>query len=217
MAFDPLHISSEVSPCAAEAAGVPAHSTASPRTVLRSPSEGSGPRSSEAHPCTLVSSGLGRPRSPPGAGLLECRPVAWETAPVGLCAAASAGVSPGALALPCRPGGSGCQRASRELQPREGRKSQRRRLWVSAAAACCLGHRWGQGVPLCLPRNPPPTPGAHALAAVHSMLHPCSLRSQTPAHQPLPAGARDGPAHLAQVISFLRGVSSLLSLVSGQS
>lgn len=126
-------------------------------------------------------------------------------APVGLCAAASAGVSPGALALPCRPGGSGCQRASRELQPREGRKSQRWRLWVSAAAAHCLGHRWGQGVPLCLPRNPPPTPGAHALAAVHSTLHPCSLRSQTPAHQPLPAGARDGPAHLAQVISFLRG------------
>ena len=76
LAFDPLHVSSKASPCAAEAAGVPANSTASPQTVPRRRSEGSGPQSSEAHPCTLVSSDLGQTPLP-------ARPVAWETAPRG--------------------------------------------------------------------------------------------------------------------------------------
>ncbi|XP_010847068.1 PREDICTED: membrane protein MLC1 [Bison bison bison] len=47
-------------PPAFKAAGIPPNSTASPRTAPRRRSEGSGPQSSEAHPCTLVSSDLGQ-------------------------------------------------------------------------------------------------------------------------------------------------------------
>lgn len=45
-------------------------------------------------------------------------------------------------------------------------------------------------------QEPAPAPGGRALATVHRALRPCSLGSQMPAHQPLLADARDGPAHL---------------------
>ena len=79
LAFDPLHVSSKASPCAAEAAGVPPNSTASPRTAPRRRSEGGGPQSSEAHPCTLVSSDLGQTPLP-GLVHLQRQPVGFPGA-----------------------------------------------------------------------------------------------------------------------------------------
>ena len=162
----------------------------------------------------------GRHRSPPG-------PLPGRRRPVDLCAAASAGVSPGALALPCWSICSGCWRASGELQPREG-------LGPAPAGQRCWqplpGPRMGPGcVHPCLPKNPPPplwdlrwplSPERCVPVLWAPRCQPISLSRQTLEMAQLtwssPCPNSPSPWEGSHV-PIPAGVSSLLRPVSGQS